>query len=71
LGLAFGTGLLALLAGLLLLAVVLRTKGAEKASAWATVLGTVLAIVGALATLVTWWLRRRAGASSGGAGAVA
>jgi hypothetical protein len=62
LGLAFGTGLLALLAGLLLLAVVLRTEGAEKASAWATVLGTVLAIAGALVTLVTWWLRQRAAA---------
>jgi Kef-type K+ transport system membrane component KefB len=53
----FGTGLLALLAGLVLLAVILRTQGVQRAATWASVVSTSLAIAGALVTLVTWWLR--------------
>ena len=63
LSLAFGTGLVGLLAGLVLLTVVLVTQGADKANSWATVLGTGVTFVGALVTLVTWWLRQRAAAN--------
>lgn len=60
LSLAFGAGLVGLLAGLVLLTVVLVTQGADKANSWASVLGTGATFVGALVTLVTWWLRQRA-----------
>jgi len=54
LGLVFGTGLLALLAGLVLLIVVLVTQGMQRAANWASVFSTSLAIAGALVTLLTW-----------------
>jgi hypothetical protein len=57
--LVFGAGLLGLLAGLVLLAVVLVTQRESEVSTWASLLGTGLAIVSALVTLVTWWLRQR------------
>jgi len=61
LGLAFGAGLLVLLAGLVLLAVVLAvTRDVRQAAGWASVLSTSLAIAGALITLLRWWRRQRA-----------
>ncbi|MGH3719629.1 MAG: APC family permease [Pseudonocardiaceae bacterium] len=62
LSLAFGAGLLALLVGLVLLAVVLCTKDLPQAAAWSSVLSTGLAIAVALTTLVTRWLTKRAAA---------
>jgi hypothetical protein len=62
LGLAFWVGLLALLGGAVLLLIVLGTQGVDRAATWASVLGTGLAITGALVTLVTWRLRQRAAA---------
>lgn len=62
LGLAFGGGLLVLLAGLVWLAVVLRTRGVDRANTWAGVVGVDLALAVALVNLVTWWLRWRAAA---------
>lgn len=62
LGLAFGAGLLVLLAGLVGLAVVLRTRGVDRANAWAGVVGAGVALAVALINLVTWWLRWRAAA---------
>ncbi|MGH3830818.1 MAG: hypothetical protein ACRDRS_10285, partial [Pseudonocardiaceae bacterium] len=67
-GRAFGTGVLALLAslallaGLALLAVVLITQGVGRSSGWTSVLGTGMALAGALVTVMTWWLRQRAAA---------
>jgi hypothetical protein len=60
LGLVAGTGLLALLAGLVLLVVVLVTEGVERANNWASVLGTGLALMGSAITLVMWRLKRGA-----------
>jgi hypothetical protein len=62
LGLAFGTGLPVLLAGLALLAVVLVFQGVDRANIWAGVVSAGVALAGALVTLVTWWLRQRAAA---------
>jgi hypothetical protein len=56
----FGTGLLALMAVPVWLVVSLRTTGLDRASAWAQVLGTGLAVVVALVPFVRWWLRQRA-----------
>jgi len=62
LDLAFGAGLLGLLAGLVSLTVVLVTLGVERAGTWASVLGTSLALAGALVALVTRWWGQRAAA---------
>lgn len=63
LDLAFWIGLLALVGGLVWLAVVLVTQGVDRTGIWASVLGTGLAIGGALVTLVTWRLKQRAAAT--------
>lgn len=60
LNLAFRTGLLVLLSGLVWLAVVLVTQGVDRANAWAGVLGAGAAIGGALVTLTTWRLKQLA-----------
>lgn len=62
LGLAFVAGLLVLLAGLTLLAVVLILQGVDRANAWAGVVSAGVALAGGLVTLVAWWLRQRVAA---------
>lgn len=54
-------GLMALLGGLVALAGVLVIGGVERASSWATVLGTALAIIGAAVTLVAYRQRQIVG----------
>ncbi len=51
-------GLVALVGGLVLLAVVIFTQSVEKANSWAGVLGTSLAIVGVVVTILTSWWRQ-------------
>ncbi|MDQ3886462.1 MAG: NACHT domain-containing protein, partial [Actinomycetota bacterium] len=55
-------GLVTLVGGLMLLAVVIFTQSVEKANSWAGVLGTSLAIVGGIVTILTSWWRQRAAA---------
>jgi hypothetical protein len=62
LGLVSLAGLLALLGGVVVVVVVLVTQGIDRASIWATVLGTSLAIACSLVTLVRWWRKQRAAA---------
>jgi len=57
-------GLVALVGGLMLLAVMFFTRGVEKAGSWAGVLGTSLAIVGMIVTILTSWWRQRAAAAA-------
>ena len=57
-------GLVALVGGLVLLAVMFFTRGVEKASIWAGVLGTSLAIVGMVVTILTSWWRQHAAAAA-------
>lgn len=57
------SGLIALLGGLVLLADVLVTGGVERASSWASVLSTAVAIIGAVVTLVTY--QRQHGLTAG------
>jgi uncharacterized protein YjbI with pentapeptide repeats len=62
-GLGFWVGgLLTLLGGVTVLAIVQGTQGVSRAGPWAGVLGTYLAFAGALVTLLTWGLRQRAAA---------
>jgi hypothetical protein len=63
LGLGFWAGLLALLSELLVLVIVLVTQGVDRASRWAPVLGTGLAITSALVPLVMKWRKQRAAAA--------
>jgi hypothetical protein len=59
LGLVRVAGLLVLLGGSVWLTVALIFQGVDRAGHWAPVLGTGVAIVGMLVTLVTSWLQQR------------
>jgi Novel STAND NTPase 3 len=59
LGLVRVAGLLVLLGGSVWLTVALIFQGVDRAGHWAPVLGTGVAIVGTLVTLVTSWLQQR------------
>jgi len=57
-------GLVLLVGGLVLLAVVIFTQSVGKANSWAGVLGTGIAIIGWIVTILTSWWRQHAAAAA-------